>query len=390
MKKYLLVAVLLFLSFQGGCDLFWEGTEDEAEHGHSVTATSEGGYLVVGSAPRGGDHVAKLHAFDQDDRLDWRRAYMAGSHHMLGRGVVELYPNDYVMVGYTYYGDGHGGYDPTFHAVLRIGEAGKVNWHQVFGGGDDGLYDILLTSNRTLLVSGVDGGQNPYGSQDDQGYWALLDLSGQRIWERTDSTFYPVSIVEAHGTGYMAIAHNGTRLARLNDDGTIAWQKQYDQTSRVGFTTSGNGDGRILRHGDGYLIVGAGKDEHYAPQMVVLKVAADGSVLWSRSLHEGTGVDAVQLDNGSVLIVGVEVTYDHESAPFIRYLPYATLIADNGEQAWERTYTSCSLQSFPKSAAKLANGDVIVAGGFSDEKGTSRVLRLRIEPNGDVVHADCE
>lgn len=93
---------------------------------------------------------------------------------------------------------------------------------------------------------------------DDKGYWALMNLNGELVWEHSDSTFRPIRIVEAHGDGYVAISGAGTDLIRLRSDGTVAWRRKLEHV-----VISGGGDEAILRHGDGYIIVGATTDETY-------------------------------------------------------------------------------------------------------------------------------
>lgn len=382
LKKYVLSGILIL--GWAGCELLSDDGA-EFEFGQAVIATAGGGYLVVGSAPHGGDHVATLRAFDRRDGFRWRRNLMASAHHMLAQDVVALEDGGFMVAGYTY-GSGDA-YDPTSFAVLRTNQEGHLQWHKVYGGDRDELYDVLLTGGQQLVVSGKAGGL-PWSYGDEKGYWALLDLDGTPSWERTDSAFFPVEIIEAHGDGYVAISNAGTHLVRLRPDGTIVWRKRLEQAGGVGFVLSGNGDGAIVRHGDGYVIVGSSTDAQFQPQLLVLKVDADGEVGWSKVLHRAVGVDAVVMDGKDILVAGVEVTEDPESTPSIRHLPYVTLIDGAGEQRWERTYP-CSPSSFPVSLARLSDGGAVFAGSFRDGPGDSHVLRIRIATNGDVSYAEC-
>ncbi|MGI9175372.1 MAG: hypothetical protein ACR2GR_08665 [Rhodothermales bacterium] len=247
---------------------------------------------------------------------------------------------------------------------------------------------MLLTDDRKLLVSGIAGG-SPETSLDDAGYWALLNLEGDTLWQHTDSSFRPASVIEAHDEGYIAIANDATTIAGLRNDGTIAWKKQYDQIRGAGSIISPGGDGAIVAVGDGYLVVGATRDEDYKTRMVAMGIDAEGNPRWTSRLHAGTATDVLALEDGSFLVFGVEVTDDHDTSPSIRFLPYATRIDSTGQKMWEKTY-SCRPRSFPVAATRLPDGDVVMAGSFDNEQGDGRVLQIRIRPDGEVVYSNCK
>lgn len=142
------------------------GDPENSDQGEKVMQTSDGGFLVMGSSTiyNAADHaneikirVAKL---TSDGTMAWQQTY-GDSFSTFGRGMMRTSDGHFVIVGDTYSdANNYRGSDDYDFYVLKISEAGALQWQNKYGGSaldrayavaeaNDGNYVVVGSTNST-------------------------------------------------------------------------------------------------------------------------------------------------------------------------------------------------------------------------------------------------
>lgn len=275
----------------------------------TILETSDGGYLVAGSSRSFGagseDYwVLKL---DSDGSINWQKTY-AGSGLDRAKAVAET--NDgYVVAGRT---NSFGAGEDDFW-VLKLNYDGTVAWENTYGGSS---YDY---AQSIQALDGVNGGYIVAGWTYSFGaggwdYWVLkLDSIGSIVWQHTyggyPGTDVANSIQETSDGGYIVAgwtnSFNGLEdywVLKLNNDGSIAWQKSYggEGVEEAGSIQETNDGGYIVAGNSNSF--GAGLEDYW-----VVKLNSDGTIAWQKA-YGGSNVDQAssiqELSNGGYIVAG--------------------------------------------------------------------------------------
>ena len=131
---------------------------------HGVTATSDGGFVVVGNTKStDGIFSAKTRVgsdlfvvkFSANMEIQWMQTY-GGSDDDRGYDIVEL-GNGYAIIGYSKSFDGDASLNKGQHDnwLLRIDAGGNLLWEKSFGFlGHDHAYNIVSTQDGGLFFNG--------------------------------------------------------------------------------------------------------------------------------------------------------------------------------------------------------------------------------------------
>ena len=131
---------------------------------HGVTATSDGGFVVVGNTKStDGIFSAKTRVgsdlfvvkFSANIEIQWMQTY-GGSDDDRGYDIVEL-GNGYAIIGYSKSFDGDASLNKGQHDnwLLRIDTGGNLLWEKSFGFlGHDHAYNIVSTQDGGLFFNG--------------------------------------------------------------------------------------------------------------------------------------------------------------------------------------------------------------------------------------------
>ncbi|MEO0179848.1 MAG: hypothetical protein ABIM74_04355 [candidate division WOR-3 bacterium] len=120
------------------------GTNYDA--GHSITGTSDGGFLVVGTTYSfgAGQNDILVLKVASDGALEWAKSFGTSGYEW-GYSGIQLSGGDYVVAG------GNGG------VALRIGPDGTLRWQKRFPASPSGWWhfrDVIQASDGTLVFAG--------------------------------------------------------------------------------------------------------------------------------------------------------------------------------------------------------------------------------------------
>jgi len=245
----------------------------------SIQQSNDGGYIVVGNTCASfgdslGMWVLKL---QPDGAVAWQKSY-GGSDAESGHSIWQTADGGYIVVGDTY-SFGAGGLDIW---VLKLRSDGTVEWQKTYGGeSNDVAHSIRQTNDEGYIVAG----ETKSFGVGDVDLWVLkLRAEGMVEWQKTcggKSKDVARSIRQTSDGGYIVVGETESFGAgdvdlwvlKLRADGTVEWQKTYGGGSfDFGYSIQQTGDG-------GYIAAGyTGSFYAEIPDIWVLKLGSDGSI----------------------------------------------------------------------------------------------------------------
>lgn len=132
---------------------------------------------------------------NKEGTIEWQKTF-GGQYADLLRSMQQTSDNGYILAGYSNSPvsgdktDGNKGAGDYW--VIKINEAGTIEWQQTYGAdGDDQPYIIYQTKDEGYIIGGNSNSRNPLtplGGIVNNGtdYWVLkLDHDGEVIWSKT-------------------------------------------------------------------------------------------------------------------------------------------------------------------------------------------------------------
>lgn len=253
------------------------------EYANALQQTSDGGLVIVGTC---GSFGVGIHDYwvirmDAAGNVLWQQNY-GGMHHNHAFAIQETSDNGFIIVGETT-SFGAGNRDAW---VVRLDSGGNVLWETVIGQtGWDIARGVVETGSGDFVFVG-------YTSSFGAGNWDVwavkLNSSGAILWQKTyggsgDDLGWAVKATDDGGViaAGEAASFSGNAdfwILKLAPDGSINWQKRYGGAGRdIARALVRSSDGGYLAAGETNSFGGGGKDYW------LVKLAADGAVLWQRA-----------------------------------------------------------------------------------------------------------
>jgi len=251
-----------------------------SEEAHSIQQTSDGGYIVAGSASSNDGDVSGNHGgldawvvkLDSLGSITWQRC-LGGSKIDKARSIQQTSDGGYIVAGSTSSNDGdvsgiHGSSD---FWVMKLDSSGSIAWQRCMGGiASDEAHSIQQTSDGGYVVAGWTGSLDGdlTGCYGDGDFWVVkLNSLGHFTWHKCLGGFYQdaaYSIQQTSDGGYIvgglaqSIDNDVTDnhgfvdfwVVKLDPSATITWQKclggsswdaaySIQQTSDGGYIVAG-------------------------------------------------------------------------------------------------------------------------------------------------------
>ena len=253
---------------------------DEAS---SIQQTADGGYIVAGWSNSNNGDVSGNHGgadywivkLGSTGSIQWQKS-LGGFGYEEASSIQQTTDGGYILAGWSNSNDSnvignHGGVD---YWVLKLDNAGSIQWQKSFGGsGDDIPYSLQQTTDGGYVVAGGSGSNDGdvsgnHGGSGGGDYWVVkMDNTGNIQWQKClggSDNDYASSIRQATDGGYivagLSLSNDGDVsgnhgqddywVAKLGSTGSIQWQKclggsSGDAASSIKQTTDG-----------GYIVVG--------------------------------------------------------------------------------------------------------------------------------------
>ena len=289
--------------------------------------------------------------------------------------------------------------------LLRTNTAGQVLWEKNYGGdGYDAAQSMIETRDGRLLIAGT---TTSFGAQGMDAYVLLVDRDGKELWSKTyggplgemvgaigqapDGSYLlggnivdPNDVVADPGAaGYGGFAGRANLyLLKIASDGTELWSRTYDSPDNViAGSAALTPDGGILALAT--IIRFPDPDE----DLVLMKVDGEGNVVWSRTWKDGRseGSALVGTSDGNYLIAASYAALDGQEAGkddllFIKVDP-------QGNEIWRNTLGDSDLIDHGARLARTSDGGYIAVGEQARDLNTweTNLALIKLDKNGQAL-----
>lgn len=336
----------------------------ENDFGNSIDQTFDGGYILSGytkssngtvsgssnnnSLTRSDGWIVKL---DGRGYYQWQRLVDTGGL-VRANSIDQTSDGGFIIAG----SKSDSGENDQDLWIVKLNKYSNIQWQKLIGSSSyDAGYSAFQTSDGGYIVagSGKSNGNNGFTSQGGYDFWIIkLSASGEILWQ------------ENFGGNENDIAYD---IKETDDGGFIV----------VGETTSNDGDV------EGYTEAGytLGNVDIKYPDMWIIKVSGEGSILWSNCVG-GKGDDSAR--SISKASDGTYVVAGYSNSPKItggdNYDVFLVKISDSGEIIWDRNFGTAKNDK-AYSAVVTGSDSIVVTGSIENDEAS---ITYSLGPVGDL------
>lgn len=408
-NMFLLIAAFAFCNVVVAQNILWSrsqgGTLRDQPGGMGNTHTTDGGYIYIGSSASNDGDVTGHHGTsslgdiwvvktDSNGYIDWEKSFGGTADDQAG-DILQTSDGGYIFCGATQSNDGdvignHGLYDVW---IVKLDATGTIQWQKCFGGSAQDFYGSLLQTNdggyifaaETVSNDGDVSGQHNSATND---IWLVrLNSSGTLIWQScvggtAGETVFTNSLQTLYDGNYLITAStnstdgdvtnnhgmNDIWLVKINDSGTIIWQKTFGGIDNDG----GNNVSAKELNGGGYLIASStnspvGGDVSSRVDTVgdmwLIKSDDAGNIIWDKTFG-GNGVElggGIVINNNQYYILGTTMATDLDASSNHGIFDMIIVATDTaGNKLWSRCYGGSSADFFTDAVANADGGITFV------------------------------
>jgi hypothetical protein len=241
---------------------------DDSDSGNSVQQTTDGGYIITGSATSfvNGDTDVYLIKTDENGNELWYQTFGGDDSNNIGNSVQQTTDGGYIITGTTLsFGNG---YSDVY--LIKTDENGNEQWFQTFGGDNfDKGRSIQQTTDGGYIITGETssfGGQDVYlvktdengNEQWSQTFGGEYQERGYSVQQTTDGGYIITGFTESFGNGY-----NDVYLIKIDENGSEQWSQTFGgEDNDYGYSVQQTTDGGYINCGTTYSF-GNGSSDVY-------------------------------------------------------------------------------------------------------------------------------
>ena len=357
---------------------------------YSGLQTSDGGYILAGYTQTGSscDYVMYVVKTDTGGNEIWSQTYYREESdcddYDIIRDIKQTSDGGYILTGSAQIvGDQDA-------ALVKIDADGNEEWFKTFNGvygfvEDDQAYSVLQTSDGGYIVAGKE--KSP-GSIDNI-YILKTDSSGNQEWaknlEQNGQDSYGNEIVEVSDGGYVVAGaiFNGTDsdayIMKINSSGDVEWINTYGN--------SGNGDTEsfesIKNTLDGGYIAG-GRIEISWPggdsQFYLVKTDVSGNQEWVKTYQSGDTSDQEIIHHLNTTNDGGYIMVGNPNKGYI----YLLKVDASGNEVWSKSFGDGSDDYNAWHVEQTSDAGYIIMGD-NYSSGQRDMLLIKVDHNGDRI-----
>lgn len=332
--------------------------------------------------------LLSINVFAQAPPIQWQKT-LGGSSLDFGKCGRATSDGGYIVTGWSnsYDGDvsGNNGNDDAW--VVKLDDEGNLIWQNALGGSlIDGSYSIQETSDGGFVAAGNTGSNDGdvsgfHGLQD---FWVLkLDDQGNLVWQHAlgGSDYDLAFSVEETSDGGFIVAgesksidgdvsgnHGGKDVwvLKLDAQGNLIWQNALGGSDHdVAYSIQETSDGAFIGTGYSRSNDGDVSGNHGGNDVWIFKLDAQGNLIWQNSLggSEHDVAHSVQeTRNGGFIAVGVSESNDGDVSGNHGEQDFWVLKLDRqGNLIWQNSLGG-SDDERAYSVQETSNGGFVVAG----------------------------
>jgi gliding motility-associated-like protein len=380
---------------------------NDGEDANQIQLTSDGGYIVVGSAfgadngDETGHHgnatvgdiwVVKL---DKSGSIQWQKC-LGGGDSETGAYIFQTADGGYIVGGSAASRDcnltgNHGGFD---FWVVRLSNKGDIIWQKMYGGSqEDYALSLSISADGGYFIAGhtlsIDGDvKGNHGSMD---WWVIkIDGRGNLIWQKClgGSNYDQANSVQSTTDGGCIVAgveestdgdvkdNHGIGdywLVKLDKSGNIQWQKTYGGTALdEAWCVRVTNDGGYILAGESGSYDGDVTGKHPSGtgdyDIWILKVDNTGNIQWKKC-YGGTANDngyfIQPTSDGGYIVAGSSSSSNYDlTCNSGKVDAWAFKINNAGDLQWQKSFGGNDVDEI-RCIQPLNDGSFIAAGNTS-------------------------
>lgn len=197
----------------------------------SMQQTSDGGFIMAGSAIVSSNEDYLLMKTDSLGNLQWSRKYGAYSMDRPSN-VIEVAGSGYIISGLS---QSFGGGDEIY--IVKTDLNGNLIWSKTYGGASDDLpFCTINAHNNQYVVLSL---TRSFNGLNEDFYLLKIDSSGNLVWSKVyDVGLYdsPSYITSTNDNGYIITGTTigGSYTMKVNSIGDTVWAKNIDISTSYG------------------------------------------------------------------------------------------------------------------------------------------------------------
>ena len=331
----------------------------------------------------------------QAPAITWQKS-LGGSYYDKANSIEQTTDGGYILAGYSYSNDGdvtgnHGAGDVW---IVKLDLIGNLSWQKSLGGSDgDAATSIQQTTDGGYIVAGIsesiDGDVS--GNHGGQDYWIVkLDANGNLTWQKSlggSSGDYDTSIRQTLDGGYIVAGrsssfdgevtgnHGGGDfwIIKLAADGTLLWQKCLGGSYTDGaYAIQQTIDGGYIVAGQSESNDGDVTGNHGGDDFWIVKLDSTGNLSWQKSLGGSNDDEAYsiqQTTDGGYIVAGTSKSINGDITGNHGGDDYWVVKLDaSGNLSWQKSFGG-SYSDEATSIQQTIDGGYIVAGSSGSNDG---------------------
>ena len=374
MKKHLLLlAANLFFAFSLFSQITFQKTYGSVygNQANSIISTNTGGYAVAGWYDVEGSFTAEFYLVLIDaqgdtlltktygSKVDTTANITVNGSGNEGYNLIQTDDDGFFFIGERH--DFPGGPSEVF--AVKINATGEMEWSKTYGGFDNeyGL-SVHQTDDGGYAIGGF---TESFGTGSRNFYLLRTNSFGDILWTKT----YGGTSIEAanqiqptNDGGYIMVGYSFSFGAgnsdifviKTDENGEIIWEKTYGgDLNDLGLSITLTDEGGYIICG-GTESFGAGNSD-----VLVVKINADGDVLWSKTYGGNgyeLGVSVAKTVNNDFIIAGYTRTFGAGGEDF-----YVLKIDTQGDTIWTKTFGG-EFDESAKAVISTSDNGCIIAG----------------------------
>ena len=274
--------------------------------------------------------------------------------------------------------------DPDIY-VVRTDADGEILWSRVYDEASiERAYDAIETQDGGFLIAGEISSNEAPGNLD--AYLLKISASGDIEWSRQyggDALESLNGLAQAKDGGYILTGrillsdddHNDILVIKVAADGAEEWTKTYGSL----FGDIGN---VIAPFEDGYVLGGIkdNTDETVGSDMVLYRLADDGTEVWSKSFGSSDNEeleDLVVTRDGQIAIAGHVANFTSS---------YVAKYDAEGELIWEKELNISEANEDQLHAiVEQEDGSLVSSGLISPDGVDVDLLLVKMDKDGNLI-----